>query len=84
MCQRAVSDNETWLHRSKRLHAAASAACCLRPACPPLQAVRMVARGPILVRQLLRRGSFYSGGGAMCAKGLRRQLKRAVGTTVNV
>ena len=41
-------------------------------------------RGRIPVRARLRRGSFYSEGGAMCAKGLRRQLKRAVGTTVNV
>ena len=45
---------------------------------------RLLERGRILVRARLRRGSFFSGGGDLSAKRLRRQLKRAVETTVDV
>ena len=51
---------------------------------PPLDVFGVLERGHVLVRARLRRGSFYSGSGAMSAKGLRRQLKRDVGTTVDV
>ena len=44
----------------------------------------MLLRGPVLVRARLRRGGFFSGGGAMGVRGLRRQLERAVGTTADV
>ena len=70
MWQRAAGDNETRPNRSKMSHVAARPVGCLRPVGPPLEAVGVLARGPVLVRARLRRGSFHSGSGAMSAKGL--------------
>ena len=50
----------------------------MRSVCPPLEAVGVLARGPVLVRARLRRGSFFSGGGDMGVKGLRALTRLVV------
>ena len=53
------------------MKAAARPASCLCPPCPPLDVFGVLLRGPVLVRARLRRGGFFSGGGAMGVRGLR-------------
>ena len=69
--------NETCRCRRKTLRARARPARCLRCGCPPVNVFRLLERGRVLVRARLRRGSFDSGSGAMCAKGLRALTKLA-------
>jgi hypothetical protein len=78
VCQRAAEANQTCRRRRKTLRVGATPARYFAAGCPALDAVCVLARGLVLVRERFRRASFCSGGSSMCAKGLRALLNLVV------